>query len=463
MTLGQMSMMGAAMVLAFALLRLAGGKHLPRRAFIWMWTAAAARFLLPIRVYSGWGVFSFSENLDGVAAGKGVVPIPPSGNGGAIVPVEQGNAIMVAPSVWPVIYIAGAVIISGYLLLLAWHWRKKFRRAVPVEAEVDYPLRRPLEIRELEGLRTPLTFGVLRPVIVLEAGQAAGEKEQLCCILTHEYVHIRRFDALRKLVFLAVAVMHWFNPAAWLLMRLASRDMELLCDELSLELLGEQRRKTYALTLLSAAERSAERIPLCSFFGKSMIEERILMMKEKKKLTAMSVMLAVVLLLGVTTAFATTGKNFPEQGTAEAVDETEHITVTGSVADTAEKTLVWPAEGCDKVSCPFGREHPITGVKTDHITIAGDQGANILAAAGGIISKSGWRNDWGNYLEIDHGDGLMSFYTHLQECFVEQGAAVEQGQIIAILGQSGDATGPCLGFYVSINGVCADPLSYFPE
>jgi hypothetical protein len=250
---------------------------------------------------------------------------------------------------------------------------------------------------------------------------------------------------------------HWFNPAVWLLFHLAGRDMELLCDQLALERLGEAKRKIYAYTLLEAAQRCSDKIPLCSFFGKPMIEERILMMKEKKKVTGLAVVLSVLLLVGVTTAFATTAEEASVGKThiAAGLDEAPYQgnTEAGETIETTPNTFVWPVEGPAAITAPFGKENPVTGVKLDHITISGERGADIYAAAGGTVTDTGFRSDWGNYLEIDHGGGLTTCYTHCDEVFAAVDDQVEQGEVIASVGQTGVATGTCLGFYVCSNGV----------
>ena len=466
MTLLQMSLMGGMMVLAFALLRLFAGKYLPRRAFLWMWTAAVCRLLLPVKIGSKWSVFHLLHASAKVTTS--VVNSHAEQGAGAAVPDLPPVEITYAVSRWEILWLVGAALLTIYLAAAWLYWQRKFHRSVPVSGKGwgdEYPLRRPLEVRELEGLRTPLTCGVLRPVILLPAGQTTGDAERLRCILTHEYVHIRRFDALRKLALAAALVLHWFNPAVWLLFHLVSRDMELFCDEQALRLLGDERRKTYALTLLMTAEQGRAEIPLCNFFGKTMIEERIVMMKQKNRITALATVLAVLMIVGVTTAFATTAEE-PEKAddgqytVAVGLEEREEAGETPAAEVTS---LVWPAEGCDTVSCPFGKANPITGVTTDHITIAGEEGASILAVASGTVIDSGWRNDWGNYLEIDHGNGLVTFYTHLQEVCVNRDTTVEQGTLIATLGQSGTATGPCLGFYVSVDGVTVDPMEWFAQ
>ncbi len=465
MTLLQMSVMGGSMVLAFALLRHILLGRLPNRAFLWMWTAAVCRLLLPVRIRSGWSIFHLlvreQTAWDGGMNGAADLTVPTAG----IMENDVVPRLAAGIPLLPLIWLIGAILVGGYFLLVWIYWRKQFSAAAPVELsgwQETYPIHRTVCICEWEGMTAPLTYGIFRPVILLPRDLAAGE-EQLRCIVTHEYVHIRRFDALRKLVLALTLTVHWFNPAVWLLFHLAGRDMELFCDQIALKQLGEAQRKTYAGTLLQAAERQSERIPLCSFFGKSMIEERILMMKQKKNVTVLAGILSVLLLLGVTTAFATTAEDpeAPYRGTAEAVEEP--VPVVAEPIEAGSEALVWPAEGCDTVSGPFGKTNPVTGVTTDHITIAGEKGTNILAVAAGTVVDSGWHNQWGNYLEIDHGNGLTTMYTHLDESKVDRDMTVEQGQIIATMGQSGTAIGPCLGFYLADGGETVDPMEWFAQ
>ena len=82
-----------------------------------------------------------------------------------------------------------------------------------------------------DRISSPLTYGILHPVILLPRQNLSLPQETLDCILTHEYVHIRRFDCLLKLLLTAALCLHWLNPLVWVMYLLANRDIELCCDE----------------------------------------------------------------------------------------------------------------------------------------------------------------------------------------------------------------------------------------
>ena len=118
-------------------------------------------------------------------------------------------------------------------------------------------------------------------------------------------MHIRRFDSITKLVLIAVLCVHWFNPLVWAMYILANRDIELSCDEAVVRLFGENTRAAYARTLISMEETRSGLTPLCNNFNKNAIEERITAIMKMKKTSMFSLVLAVALIVGVTTVFAT--------------------------------------------------------------------------------------------------------------------------------------------------------------
>ena len=73
---------------------------------------------------------------------------------------------------------------------------------------------------------------------------------QLQYIFTHEYVHIRRFDTLTKLIAALALCIHWFNPFVWLMYILLNRDIELACDESIIRQLGEKSKGDYSRMLI---------------------------------------------------------------------------------------------------------------------------------------------------------------------------------------------------------------------
>ncbi len=88
-----------------------------------------------------------------------------------------------------------------------------------------------MEIRQSDRIAALLTYGVLRPVVLIPKQTDWTDETRLKVILTHEFVHIRRFDTLTKLLLAAALCIHWFNPFVWVMYVLANRDIELSCDE----------------------------------------------------------------------------------------------------------------------------------------------------------------------------------------------------------------------------------------
>jgi murein DD-endopeptidase MepM/ murein hydrolase activator NlpD len=117
--------------------------------------------------------------------------------------------------------------------------------------------------------------------------------------------------------------------------------------------------------------------------------------------------------------------------------------------------LIWPVNG--PVVSPFGMRW---GRMHEGIDIAAGYGTPIEAAAGGTVVYAGWEDGYGNFVVIDHGDGLATAYGHQQRIAVANGQSVTQGQLIGYVGCTGHCFGPHLHFEVRVNGTPVDPLRY---
>lgn len=142
----------------------------------------------------------------------------------------------------------------------------------------------------------------------------------------------------------------------------------------------------------------------------------------------------------------------------------------------ANKTeFIWPATG--QLRSRFGyRYHPIKRTRSFHrgIDIARNNGAPVHAVKAGVIRTSragcvagrlGCNGGAGNFIEIDHGNGLVTQYMHLNpKCRLPRvGTRVSQGSVIACVGNTGRSTGPHLHFGMIKNGSYVNPLSYLPK
>ena len=176
-------------------------------------------------------------------------------------------------------------------------------------------LRRTPELRILDGeiCCSPCTTGIITPCIYLPA---ALRREDIPSVLAHELCHIRRRDALRRLLTVAVVSVHWFNPAAHFILPLIHEDMEQSCDSAALRLLGGQpARQTYMRALLAVACMACPpQFAALHFFTRkspgNAIKRRFLNMKNPtRRLSAVliSFVLILALLLGSTITFTACG------------------------------------------------------------------------------------------------------------------------------------------------------------
>ncbi len=118
------------------------------------------------------------------------------------------------------------------------------------------------------------------------------------------------------------------------------------------------------------------------------------------------------------------------------------------------------------LSSYFGkRTDPFTGKPANHtgIDFAGKMGDDIIAVADGVVTWSGDRFGYGVMVEINHGNGYSTRYAHNSENLVTVGDEVKKGQVVALMGETGRATGPNLHFEVLHNGRRVNPVKFIRD
>lgn len=122
-------------------------------------------------------------------------------------------------------------------------------------------------------------------------------------------------------------------------------------------------------------------------------------------------------------------------------------------------SFIWPTSG--RISSYFGGR-TLNGSYNYHsgLDIAANYGTNIVAADGGTVSFSGWKNSYGNIVIITHDNGTQTYYAHCSSLLVSAGQKVYRGQTIAKVGSTGNSTGNHLHFEVRIGGKAVNPLGY---
>ncbi len=148
------------------------------------------------------------------------------------------------------------------------------------------------------------------------------------------------------------------------------------------------------------------------------------------------------------------------------VPSTDKVVITGtkkrpqySGAGVSSGDLMWPVPSLHMITTYFtwrwGSFH--TGID---ISGGSAYGRTIVAADGGTVVSAGWSNGYGNCVKISHGGGLQTLYGHASKILVSPGQRVSKGQAIALVGSTGNSTGPHCHFEVIKNGTKVNPLSY---
>lgn len=123
---------------------------------------------------------------------------------------------------------------------------------------------------------------------------------------------------------------------------------------------------------------------------------------------------------------------------------------------------IMPTQGWLSSAFSAMRAHPILHLSRPHegIDVSAPMGSPIEAPAAGVVTSAGWEAGYGNKIVIEHGFGIVTKFAHASKLLVRTGQRVSRGQRIALVGNSGLATGPHLHYEVIVNGRPVNPLKY---
>ena len=313
MNLLQMSFTGAVMILAVTVIRALAINKVPKKTFLVLWGIALVRLMIPFSLPSWFSIYSLWNRempTEGMNTTAGMlIPVIPAGDQASIPHNTVGPVANVsAPEI---IWILGCVLCAFFFAAAYWKSYKEFQMSLPVRNDgiekwlETHPTKRTITVRQSSLVSSPLTYGVIHPVILLPKTTVWNNEETLHYVLAHELVHIKRFDIITKVVLAVALCIHWFNPLVWVMYVLANRDIELSCDETVIRQFGENTRAVYAKVLISMEETRSGFTPLCNNFSRNAIEERITAIMKTRKTTVVSLVLAALIVAGTTTVFAT--------------------------------------------------------------------------------------------------------------------------------------------------------------
>lgn len=319
----KMTISGGILIVLIFPLRILFINRLPKQVFVLLWDIVILRLLIPFDLPIRYGISSRVTN----SIGKGIryhgqIVTPIFSHSSARTLSEKSHSFSYFAHLHWMTLVWFFVMITLFLFLGMMYFKEyqKMQAALPLsKKEEDYLKsivhitgrmhRKRFNIKRIklmvsDQISTPLTFGIFCPKIIFPKAWKAADVSELKYVLTHEMIHIKRWDNLWKVLMLAAICVHWFNPLILVMYFLFHRDLELSCDEKVIMLLGEKIKKEYAMALLNLAQQQSYPVFFSNGFGKNAIHERIEAIMKFKKATFINMGCAVLLLVGAATVFA---------------------------------------------------------------------------------------------------------------------------------------------------------------
>lgn len=282
---------------------------------------------------------------------------------------------------------------------------------------------------------SPFLAGVFKRSVYVPSALMRGEGAQQ--VIVHELVHLKRGDLITRPLERIVADLLWFSPFAWAIRDQLDFWREAVVDDETVELTGD--RIAYARTLTTAARISRDEavLPVAAFIlrKKGNLKMRLnQLLTEKTRPRRLGLVMAAALACAAPLALA---QGMLIKGAAAAPGA--ELVYSHAVLDRATLTSA------------FGkRKHPITGEMGWHngVDLAAQEGAPVYAPTGGIVTKSEMTEGYGNLVVLRGAGDWQYRFGQLQELKVKEGDVVNPGDIVGLVGQTGQATGPHLHFEV---------------
>lgn len=330
LTLLEVSAASAVVILIVVLLSSIINRSYTARWKYWLWMVLAARLLIPFnlsfetapaRVEVSIPAASISLPAAATAPAQPAQPVsPPPAVGQLSLPDTPDLPITPAAPAAPAITVMELLMLvwlAGVVLFLLWQaasylrFRGQVRRwGLPVrrdsiiayvrrQTEAEFGIGKSVPTLICKKVSSPMMIGFFRPLLILPHDRYSAA--DLSFILRHELTHCKRRDIWYKSLLLLANAVHWFNPAVWLMVREASRDLEISCDAAVMKNAGLEERRQYSETILACVHRElAMKTALSTHFygGKKALKERFANILSTRKRRGGLLTFAAVLLCG---------------------------------------------------------------------------------------------------------------------------------------------------------------------
>ncbi len=440
-----------------------------------LWGLVLLRLVLPPDLAAPWSLASLgarmSESLSTLTDGAPAPAAPEPATAAhppwrALAPAagDAGTAMALFAGAW----IATAVCFACYLRYRRRRYVRLLAGAEPVCSPVadcllqrwraNLGIRRPVRLVTGEARVEPFTAGTLRPRVFVPRS-VLRRPRLLEAALAHELAHVRRLDDLRLLLHSLVGVLYPLFPPVHFAVARMDAERERLCDQLVVSS-GRLSRRRYAEALLSMLRTDlapAAAVPGLSNPRRSIKMRFQSLLRDRHPRPAWAdrlVHLTLVLVLLPMAPAATAGASGEADPSAAAAEPAAFLN---------------PLPG-EAVTSSFGeRRNPFGGdvVHHDGIDVHASESSRVVAPADGVVEMASrrWADNehMGLVMLIDHGEGLKTYYAHLDAFLAEEGQRVMSGQEIAVPGTSGKTTGPHLHFEIWRGEEKLDPADYVAD
>ena len=339
-----MGISGSFLIAAIICLRHFFSQQIPKRFLVVFWIFAIARLLLPISIpirlpaeYS-WNItktsasqqISKSNRYESPAANQPVYPdSAKKAQTRASVPEASFWVKYILITLWATVAIFLAIRISIKHIRSC----RLYNMSLPIcdERAVKWMQEhhniRNVALRKSELIKSPLTYGIIHPVILLPSEINLNEEEFLC-IMEHEWIHIRRKDVFVKYLLCLTICIYWFHPLVWMMAVFLNRDIEFASDEEVSRTCSQHCKTAYALALIRLAQESRQSVwPLNACFARhSEIEERIRFIMNTKRYSKKAAVVAAGNICCIMTAFTASAQETP----GETASQVEHTRQSGA-------------------------------------------------------------------------------------------------------------------------------------
>jgi len=367
----EMSLMGSVVILITILARFLLRKRSKQLIMI-LWAVVALRLMVPVGIESAFSIFNYVPlPTQGIPATVEVseaalpdnnidAPVAPVNN--ADITYDQAPANAETPanadvsgnyvkevtsekkaetktlpdikSVVAIVWFTGFVVLTTYFCIRYFDLKDKLKSAKKIGKN----------IYECSNVKSPFVFGFFVPKMYLPDTLDDDEREY---VMAHEKNHIRHGDWIKKLLGIAVLVVHWFNPLVWVAFVLFEQDIEMSCDETTISSLSAELRKAYAIALVSYAKISHDKKYMVTPLGfsknafcKAEVTNRVMNIvrfKKGSKITTVAIFAAVLVLAAACAFNSKPGATEPV--TSRPTEATVDITANKTEDTTADPTF----------------------------------------------------------------------------------------------------------------------------